>query len=241
MAVQGMASVPAVRNVGRQRDTLVDMAYKELLEAILYRRLQPGEPLGLDRMAAQLGMSRTPVNLALSRLHGDGLVSYLEHVGFVVRVLTEKELYDIFDLRLLYEQHAVESGLASAPAACIEKVAALHEEIKLSTDWVDPEAYRRFWELDGQFHRAIVRLSPNELLQEWFGRLHYHMLGVRLGLLAREALPFELMFREHDAIVGALRAADVAAAREALRRHITRSCEVSIARLAKANAAASGT
>ncbi|MBI2942256.1 MAG: GntR family transcriptional regulator [Chloroflexi bacterium] len=221
-----------VKRVGRKRQTLADLAYQELLEAILYRRLQPGEALGLDQLAGQLGMSRTPVNLALSRLHAEGLVSYGEHLGFVVRVLTAEELSSIYELRLLYELHAVATGLPEAPAEQIEQIAAIQGQIESSTDWVDPEAFRRFWELDGQFHRTIVRLSRNDLLQGYFERLHYHILGARLGLSARHEAPFQAMLREHAAIVAALRERDVPVAQEALRRHIIRSRDVSLSRLA---------
>lgn len=221
-----------LKMVGRRRDTLTELAYKELLDAILWRRLRPGEPLRLDRLAEQLGMSRTPVNLALSRLHAEGLASYSEHVGFLVRVLTEQDVREIFDARLMCELHAVSTGLATASPTRIEEVVQLHEQIQLSTDWADAEAYRRFWELDGQFHRGIVRLASNGLLQEWFGQLHYHMHGVRLGFLSRQAGPFVLMLQEHAAIVNAVKQRDVLAAERGLRQHITRSCEVSIARLA---------
>jgi DNA-binding GntR family transcriptional regulator len=219
--------------VGRRRETLGDLAYKELLDAILLRRLTPGTPLGLDLLARQLGMSRTPVNLALSRLHAEGLVSYNEHLGFVVRVLTARELGEIFDLRLMCETHAVATGLPAAADARLAEIAAIQDEIAARTDWADPVAFRRFWELDGRFHRQIVRLSPNDQLQEWFGRLNHHLHGVRLALRSPQEAPFRAMLGEHAAIVQALRRREVAAALEALRRHIARSRDVTLARLAE--------
>ena len=221
-----------IRSVGRKRQTLADLAYHELLEAILYQRLRPGDPLGLDQLADQLGMSRTPVNLALSRLSSEGLVSYNEHLGFVVRVLTAKEINDVYDLRLAYELHAVATGLPSAAESHIDEIAAIQEQIKSGTNWEDREAFRRFWLLDGQFHQTIVHLSDNELLRTWFDRLHYHIVGLRLGLLAGHPRPFHQMLEEHPAIVAALRRRDVPGAQEELRRHILRSRDVSLARLA---------
>lgn len=220
-----------LRSVGRRRRTLADLAYDELIDAIVYRRLQPGQALGLDQLAAQLGMSRTPVNLALSRLHADGLVSYVEHTGFVVRVLDATELAEIFDLRLMCELHAAATGLPTAPPAALDGIAEIQDRIASSTDWAEPEAFRRFWDLDGQFHRAIVRLSPNDQLQEWFGRLNHHVHGARLGLLAPRPGPFHQMLEEHAAIVAALLERNVPAVQEALRRHILRSRDVSLERL----------
>jgi DNA-binding GntR family transcriptional regulator len=225
------AAAAPLRSVGQRRQTLADLAYKELLEAIELRRLDAGQPLGLDQLARQLGMSRTPVNLALSRLHAEGVVSYSNHLGFYVRALTADELRDMYDLRLMCELHAVETGLATAPSESLEEIASIQQRIVSSTDWAEQQAFRRFWELDGRFHRQIVRLSPNEQLQEWFGRLSYHVHSARLALRVPQAGAFEAMLREHDAIVETLRRRDEAAAQVALRQHITRSRDVTLARL----------
>ena len=221
-----------LRSVGQRRETLTDLAYKELLEAIELRKLHAGQPLGLDHLARQLGMSRTPVNLALSRLHADGVVSYSGHMGFYVRALTLEELRDMYDLRLMCELHAVETGLPGAPAERLEEIAAIQQEIVSSTGWAEQQAFRRFWELDGRFHRRIVRLSPNEQLQEWFGRLSYHVHGARLALREPQAAAYEAMLREHASIVDALLRKEVPAAQVRLRQHITRSRDVTLARRA---------
>ncbi|MBI3973455.1 MAG: GntR family transcriptional regulator [Chloroflexi bacterium] len=225
------AEAPApLRRVGQRRETLADLAYKELLEAIELRRLEAGQPLGLDQLARQLGMSRTPVNVALSRLHAEGLVSYNGHLGFVVRALSADDLRDIYDLRVMCELHAVATGLLEAPDEHIQRIAATHAAIAAGTTWSDPDAFRRFWDLDGRFHRLIVRLSPNDQLQEWFGRLNHHIHAVRLALRAPTSGAFDAMLREHAAIVAALERRDVEVAQGELRRHIVRSRDVSLAR-----------
>jgi DNA-binding GntR family transcriptional regulator len=221
-----------LRSVGQRRETLADLAYKELLEAIELRKLGAGQPLGLGSLARQLGMSRTPVNLALSRLHADGVVSYSGHMGFYVRALTPAELRDMYDLRLMCELHALQTGLPGAPMERLAEIAASQQEIVATTGWAEQQAFRRFWDLDGRFHRQIVRLSPNEQLQEWFGRLSYHVHGARLALREPQAAAYEAMLREHAGIVEALLQKDVPAAQARLRQHITRSRDVTLARRA---------
>jgi DNA-binding GntR family transcriptional regulator len=227
------STAPALKSVGQRRETLADMAYKELLEAIELRRFGAGQSLGLDQLAKQLGMSRTPVNLALSRLHADGVVSYAGHLGFYVRSLSVDELRDMYDLRLMCELHAVETGLPGAAAERVEEIAAIHDQIRSTTAWDDQQAFRRFWELDGAFHRHIVQLSPNAQLQEWFGRLSYHVHGARLAMLEPRADAYQAMLHEHAAIVEALRSKDVVTARARVRDHVTRSREVTLARHAR--------
>jgi DNA-binding GntR family transcriptional regulator len=222
---------PPLKKVGGLRRTLGDLAYKELLDAILYRRLVPGESLGLDRLATQLGMSRTPVNLALSRLYAEGLVSYNEHTGFVVRTLTVKELDEIYDLRLLYEIHAVEVGLRSSSEAQLDEIAALAEQFIANADWEGPDVYRRALEFDYLFHRSILRLAGSALLEEAYDRLHYPLQSFRLGLVARQRRPVEQVIAEHTAIVAALAEHDVGAAQARLRLHIEGARDRALERL----------
>ncbi len=121
--------------------------------------------------------------------------------------------------------------LPDAPDEHLVRIAATQDSIATGTRWSDPEAFRRFWELDGQFHRLIVHLSPNELLREWFGRLNHHIHAVRLALRRPEPGAFEAMLREHAAIVSALKRRAVDAAQAELHRHIVRSRDVALARL----------
>ena len=217
--------------VGASRGTLTDVAYRQLLDAIIDGRLKPGDALGLDQVATQLGMSRTPVNLALSRLHAERLVSYRNHAGFFVRALAPQELREIYDVRLMYERHAVEVGLPDAAEAHVERIALTQVEIETTTNWVEREAFVRFFELDAQFHRGVVALAGSELLSKLFADLSYQVHAARYGLRAPEYDSFELMAKEHRAIVSALRARDAAAAQDALRSHITRSRDIAVQRL----------
>src|SRR5688500_5630571 len=57
-----------------ERPGLAEMAYNELLDAIVGARLRPGAKLVPETLAAQLGVSAMPVKLALARLTGEGLV-----------------------------------------------------------------------------------------------------------------------------------------------------------------------
>jgi DNA-binding GntR family transcriptional regulator len=217
--------------VGAGHGTLADVAYQQLLDAIIDGRLKPGDALGLDQVASQLGMSRTPVNLALSRLSAERLVSYRNHAGFFVRAVTPQELREIYDVRLMYERCAVELGLAGAAAVDVEAIAAMQDEIERTTNWREREAFLRFFRLDAQFHGRIVALADNDLLRKLFADLSYQVHGARYGLRAPQFDSFDVMAREHRAIVAALRARDLAGTQDALRDHITRARDVAIERL----------
>jgi DNA-binding GntR family transcriptional regulator len=76
----------------------VDSAYDWLLEEITGFRIRSGAPLSENRIAGQLGISRTPVREALQRLEKEGLVKRSDNARFTVSQLTIQEVNDACDL-----------------------------------------------------------------------------------------------------------------------------------------------
>ena len=85
--------------------------YSELQDAILMGEFKKGEALTEISLSERLGVSRTPVRGALSRLYDDGLVELIPNRGAVVIGITKEDLIDIYRIRMRLE------GLASSMAA----------------------------------------------------------------------------------------------------------------------------
>src|SRR4249919_1933380 len=79
--------------------SLSDRAYHAVRDEILRGQLRPGTPLSRRRLARQLGMSVLPVTDALRRLEGDGLVESRARAGTRVRVPSEKDVRELYELR----------------------------------------------------------------------------------------------------------------------------------------------
>jgi DNA-binding GntR family transcriptional regulator len=77
---------------------MVDEVYSSLLLAIVEARLGAGTPLSQNKLAARMGVSRTPVREALLRLERDGLVQRLPESGFAVATITADEVHEACDL-----------------------------------------------------------------------------------------------------------------------------------------------
>jgi len=83
-------------------------AYAEVRAAIVENRYPPGHRLVEQRIAAELGLSRTPVREALRMLQAEGLVVSERNRGAMVRPLSSTEIVDLYGLRIRLESYAVE-------------------------------------------------------------------------------------------------------------------------------------
>jgi DNA-binding GntR family transcriptional regulator len=83
-------------------------AYTKVRAAIVENRYPPGHRLVEQRIAEELGLSRTPVREALRMLQAEGLVVSERNRGAMVRPLSETEVQDLYGLRIRLESYAVE-------------------------------------------------------------------------------------------------------------------------------------
>jgi DNA-binding GntR family transcriptional regulator len=203
--------------------SLVDIAYKVLLEAIVNQEFKPGAQISIDNLARQLHMSNTPVREALMRAHGEQLVRQKTNHGFVVAdLLTPKDLYHLFDVRHTLEVHALKSAdISNEPSQELAELNSLVEQMTHATDGAVYDDYKDYLLLDHQFHRSLVGLSDNPFLVKAWEDLHVHLHLSRLysgvGLFDRN----DSVVEHHD-ILEALRRRDRNQAAGLLSQHILR-------------------
>jgi DNA-binding GntR family transcriptional regulator len=199
-----------------------DRAYSALRTGILSGRHGFGERLGEIEIAAELGLSRTPVREALRRLGSEGLVEVLPNRGARVRTWTAQDLEESYELRAVLE------GLAARRAAARIEPAVLAEMDDLTDRMiaVDPSLGHRpagdFDELaalNGRFHGLITAAAGSAHLAATLGGL------VQLPLVMqtyRRYTPAALArsHAHHREIVDALRAGDGAWAESVMRSHV---------------------
>src|SRR5437879_5999382 len=92
-------------------------AYAQVRAAIVENRYPPGHRLIEQRIAEELGLSRTPVREALRMLQAEGLVVSERNRGAMVRPLSETEVVDLYGLRIRLESYAVEVASERATAS----------------------------------------------------------------------------------------------------------------------------
>ena len=102
-----------------------------LRQAIARGELAPGDRVGQDAVAAQIGVSLIPVREALRALESEGLVTYVARKGYAVTELDYADLEEIYHLRALLERDAVERGL---PLATDDDIDELEEAAAICRD-----------------------------------------------------------------------------------------------------------
>ena len=202
---------------GSGRSTVLE----RLRQLILVGEYSPGERLVEERVAARLGVSRTPVRQALAMLEAEGLVEMTANKGAVVPSFSAEEVWDVYDLRAVLEGHAARraaGGIREDELARLRDLAGEMEGVspELSSD--REAEVRRLVACNQEFHGTIVRASRNTRLEKLVGRTvqvplvfkaffwygpedraisnHYHRQIVR-ALAVRDAERAEIIMREH--------------------------------------------
>jgi GntR family transcriptional regulator, vanillate catabolism transcriptional regulator len=146
----------------------------QLRELILNGELSPGERVSELGIVERLGVSRTPVRVALVRLEEEGLVDCLPTGGFVVRAFSEADIADAIQLRGVLEgmaaQRAAERRLSRDELRGLRDVVgsldALVRQRNLTID--DFSDYIR---LNDQFHGLLLRLADSPVLKRSMERV----------------------------------------------------------------------
>jgi DNA-binding GntR family transcriptional regulator len=130
-----------------------DVIYQELRERIVFGGFSPGDRLVEADLAAQFGVSKTPVREALLTLEGEGLVVLRPHRGAEVSRLTVDEWNDLIFLR-----DVLEIGALDAVIACMTEAHFARAEVALGemADACAEHDYRRYRRAQRQLHAIIL-------------------------------------------------------------------------------------
>ena len=141
---------------------MAELAYERILTAILDGDFAPGDRLIMDRLAAELGISRTPVRDALRRMEADGLVQPATK-GFVIRSL------DAADVRAMYEvREPVEGWAARVAATRAADAGSAMADALVGLENVPVDEPSAAYRANRDFHRAIVLAAGNPVLVDCF-------------------------------------------------------------------------
>jgi DNA-binding GntR family transcriptional regulator len=204
---------------GGAHQSLVDIAYEALRDAITSGTLLPGSRLREAALARHFAISTTPVREALRRLDREGLVRLLPNRGAIVAEFDLREILDLFEIREVLECRAVRRAASQRsrdlrPAEAVLAAAARQVAQRDRVEWN---------RLEVAFHRAVNDLSGNFELADLTERIHRTVQGLCVRCL-REPLygpdKLQLMQLHHQAIVDAVRDGNVREAESRARTHI---------------------
>lgn len=198
--------------------------YQALRANIRNGKIASGQPLQEVQLAAQLGVSRTPVREALTRLASEGLVRS-DGRSFVVPSLSLADIDDIYEVRILIEPEALRHVARLAdPATCAPIMLALEASMAAHKAG-DNDA---FTEANRRFRTTWLSLVPNSRLVHAAEMYADHVQHLRILTLDKASVR-AVVLRGLKRIAAAIGVGDEDAAAAAMREHLTEARNAFIA------------
>lgn len=209
-----------MRNLGLEYKNLDQKVYTILRDMIFDRELLPGQKIPQEKLAQDLGVSRTPIVSALKFLEQEKLVESKPRRGFFVREFSDTEMVYIFEVREVLEGLAARRAAVHAKDAQIEKLESFFRKFTESSEIEDVKSYARE---DRKFHNYIIEIGAEDVLQSMLQT--YNVLSYSYQRIASEGLirhPEDTL-AEHTAIIEAIAERDPEKAEELMRNHFKKS------------------
>ena len=212
--------------------SLREQVVRQIRNAIIEGRLNPGDHITESSLTEQLSISRTPVRESLILLEREGLVVSEPNRGSYVRAFTPEDVTAIFTMRATLETAAAE--------ACIHHLtdahyAQLDELIEVQKRCIADGNSQEVRSVDMQFHRYLIGQSQNPLLERFWSEIVAQIAA--LLYLRAEAIPdFNeyLAISDHTSIVFAYRKADLDELRQVNKRineRVAEECRMAVSKL----------
>jgi len=206
--------VPANASPRLRESALYEQVAERLRGRILAHTLPPGSWIDEQALAAEYGISRTPLREALKVLAAEGLVTMKLRRGAYVTEVSERDLSEVFHLLALLESDAAASVATSATVAELAELQALHEHLESTID--DRDA---FFRANEQFHIRLLQIADNRWRLQLVNDLRKVMKLNRHHSLFKQGR-LEASLAEHRQIMAALKARNAAKVQKLMQQHI---------------------
>jgi len=192
-----------------------DISYDGIIDLVLDSELRPGERTSVNLLAARLGIGRTPVKEAITRLQTEGLLSVAGRSGTIVNRIDEAQTEQLFALRRALEDFAADFAVQNVTARDLQQIKKCLQRLGRSNSTSE------FVRANVEFHSMIVAAAGNPFLIRMYGQLQIQ-LQIVTYLVQRgfDSKAADARHREHATIVKALEKRDAQALKHALRTHV---------------------
>jgi DNA-binding GntR family transcriptional regulator len=201
------------------RRALYEDVAERLRAQIFSRQLEPGAWIDETRLAAEYGISRTPLREALKVLAAEGLVAMKPRRGAYVAEMSRDDVRQVYHLLALLESDAAGEVARRASDAQLERLQRLHERLEKQTRQRDA-----FFATNEQFHLALLEIAGNRWRTQIVTDLRKVMKLNRHHSLFRQGRIAESLL-EHRALMSAIAAREAAKAARLMREHFASGLE----------------
>lgn len=195
--------------------SLADQIFEKLEADILIGKYAFGTVLTETAISEELGVSRTPVREALGRLEQENLIKNTKK-GMMVLGITENDLKDIYEIRLLLEGIAVEKFIENLTD---ETLGILKEILDFQEFYGGKHDSERVIFKDSEFHESIYKNCGSPILCQTLLPLHKKIVKFRKASIEHTGRT-EKSINEHKALYNAIAARDIELAKQLVHEHI---------------------
>lgn len=206
-------------------EPLADVAYRKLKSAIMNGSLYPGLQAAEQKIAEQLGMSRTPIHQAMVRLQHEGLVELSPRKGVTVSQINYDDFEHIYQTLKALEGLAVTLLANKAKSLGLKAEQRLEQACQAGEIALEKGDLNAWAEADDAFHNALLEESGNPILAQMGQLVMEKSRRARALTLKLRPLP-TASNEDHRAIVEAIKRSDTNGARVLLERHRDRGMNV---------------
>lgn len=192
-------------------------AYEEIKQLIVSGEFPADSFLSERQLAQRLGMSKTPVHIALKRIEAEGFVLISPQQGIVVRGLAPSDILDHYELR-----EAIEGLIVRKLAGRLDdqQTADLQRSLREQEEALRSGDLARCLELDAAFHLLLASFLGNRQILATMEQLHDKIRLVILRVSSLHRPRFEESVREHGIIARHLIRGEAQEAQQALLDHL---------------------
>ena len=211
----------AMEKTDGRRGAAKDRALDYVKAQVLTGAFSGGELISEGEVASALGMSRTPVREAFLQLEAAGLLRLYPQRGALVVPVSPEEVRAVMEARLVLEEFAAGSVIGRGPAACSAVFEQLSVQLERQGKAAAAADLREFLESDRCFHNIALDAAGNSVLAGFYSSLRDRQMRMIGESALRDPQRLTTIIDEHRGIAEALRDADPARAREAVRTHLS--------------------
>jgi DNA-binding GntR family transcriptional regulator len=201
----------------RGAENLSARVYNQIKDLILCNEILPGQKLHHQGLSERLGVSRTPVREALTRLVQEGYVSFLPNRGFTCKEIRLQEAEELYDLREALEAFAVEKAIGKLTPDALNTLA---KKLNQYGEDVEKRFTRDRLLYDQDVHLEIARISGNETLVKTLTQVFERIILKRRTDGLYDRTRGTTAHQEHLGLYQAMRERNVAQAVAIIRAHI---------------------
>ena len=206
-----------VKPRARASENLSARVYNQIKHLILCNEIMPGQKLYHQQLSERLGVSRTPVREALTRLVQEGYVSFLPKRGFTCKEIRLQEAEELYELREALEAFAVEKAIETLTDEAVDE---LRRKMNAYGRDVNNRFTRERLVFDQDVHLAIAQLAGNETLQNMLSHVFERIVLKRRTDCLYDSSRGTMAHQEHLRLLAAMEKRDSAAAVAIVRGHI---------------------